>query len=172
MGILMGIYNYIRFDSFLEFGHNYLTHVVDDKINQFGVEWLPQNLFYSFVNLPSFDPTNKLITFHGRGTAFWISSPIYVAALIYFVKSDIPLQGKIAGALSLLGTWIPLLLHESNGWVQFGYRYGVDLVSILVVFFALSYKRLSIWLVSVGLLSVIINVYGVFFYNAYYDFNH
>ncbi len=66
------------------------------------------------------------------------------------------------GAIALVVTWSLLLLHESNGWYEFGYRYSVDLVPILFLLFARTYRRWSPPLTAVAAYSVAMNVYGVF----------
>jgi hypothetical protein len=164
IGLFIALYNYVRFQSFFEFGHNYLPHIINDKIRQFGPEFLKKNLFHSFVNLPRFDQTNQIISFSGVGTAFWLTAPIMILPFFFFLKKDIPLRGKIIGILSLLLTWTGLLMHESNGWFQFGYRYGVDLIALMIYFYAVSYKKLTVWMVIVGTVSVIINIYGAFWF--------
>jgi len=164
LGVFYALYNYARFGAFLEFGHNYLPHIINDKIRQFGPEFLQRNAFHAFLKMPQYDDVNQYMHFSGLGTAFWVVSPYMLLAFFFFFKKDIPIYGKILCGIALSIIWLSLLMHESNGWFQFGYRYGVDLIAILIYFFAVSFKRLTIWMVILGAYSVVINIYGAFWF--------
>jgi hypothetical protein len=76
----------------------------------------------------------------------------------------IPLFEVILSALTILAIWFCLLLYHSNGWYQFGYRFSVDLIPLLLFFFGRTFKKNHLFLIPVCQFSIIINVYGAFWF--------
>ena len=162
MGIFLALYNLARFGSIFEFGHNYLPLHARYKWVQFGFQYLVTNLKRGFISLPFWDRQNHLLNFSGYGTAIWIVAPVLLLGFYFFFKKDIPLMEKIVGALSIFSIWFMLCLHFSNGWYQFGYRFSIDLIPLLIYFCGRSFKKIHLWLIPLGTYSIIINIYGVY----------
>lgn len=163
-GTFLALYNFIRFDSIFEFGHNYLPLTTIQGYPQFGLRYLLRNLKHVFIKLPQWVPSRNLLTFYGEGTAIWMVAPVILLGFYFFFKRDVPLCEKIIGGSSLAAIWLMLLFHVSNGWFQFGYRYGVDLIPLSLYFFGRSFKKLKFWFVPICAFSVIINIYGAFWF--------
>jgi len=163
-GTFLALYNFIRFDSIFEFGHNYLPVTTIQGYPQFGLRYLLRNLKHVFIKLPQWVPSHNLLTFYGEGTAIWMVAPVILLGFYFFFKRDVPLCEKIIGGSSLAAIWLMLLFHVSNGWFQFGYRYGIDLIPLSLYFFGRSFKKLKLWFVPVCVFSVIINIYGAFWF--------
>jgi hypothetical protein len=55
------------------------------------------------------------------------------------------------------------LMHFSQGWVQFGYRFSNDFAPFAMILVSLGIARLGVGFLSVGLvaLSVAVNAWGV-----------
>jgi len=117
------------------------------------LRYVPQNLGVMLTGLPSFLPpcapgAERLpwsaagcswVVPEQRGMSFVLASPAYLLAL--------PALGmlrdrRVAGAL-LATTAIAVanLMHFSQGWVQFGYRFSLDFAPFLLVAVALGTER-------------------------------
>jgi hypothetical protein len=162
--VFLSVYNLIRFDSIIEFGHNYLAEYTLFDAKQFSFEYFSRNLNFTFINLPGWNPKHHLPTFSQMGTAVWLVFPLLPLGIYFFFKSTIPKLEKLVLFISILAIWFMLLLQHSNGWTQFGYRYSIDLVPILIYLLGRAYEKLPNWIVAVCMYGIIINVYGVYYY--------
>ena len=162
MGLFISIYNFIRFESIFEFGHNYLPLTAVYMRAQFGFQYLLTNIYHTFINLPAWSNEYKLLTFSGSGTAFWLVSPILILGAPYFFIKGIEVNEKIFFGCSLVFMWFLLLLHNTNGWYQFGYRYIVDLIPFFIYFCGRYKRKMQYWMVPLAGLSILINIYGVY----------
>ncbi len=163
-GLFYSIYNYIRFDSIFEFGHKYLPWTSDLTHGIFSFNYLLRNLYHVFIKLPEYDTANGIISFHGMGVAVWIVSPIIILSIYYFFKKDIAIYERIFGLFSLILVWGTLLLHASNGWKQFGYRYSIDFVPLVIIFFGKSFNKNNLLITIISIYSIAINLYGAFWF--------
>jgi hypothetical protein len=147
------------------------------------VRYIPQNLGIMLASLPLFplfdDPACSaraitlgpdllldrecpLVRPDPLGMSLLLTSPGYllvVPALLWGWRRRI-----VAGAaLAVLSVAVVDLMHFSQGWVQFGYRFSNDFAPFATILVALGIARLGVGWVSVGLvaLSVVINAWGV-----------
>ncbi len=157
-------YNWFRFDLPLEFGHALLPHSKALPRGIFSVIYLSRNIDHIFLRLPEWDYGRGILSFSLRGTAFWLTAPVWVLAFRFFGASDIPRAERALGGLSLAVHWSILLTHESTGWTQFGYRYGCDLLPFLIFFFGRAYRRGHWSLVVLTTYAVLVNLYGALWY--------
>jgi hypothetical protein len=158
------VYNFARFGSPLEFGHTFLPWSRAAEHGVFNLAYLPRNLFFTFIKLPMWDAERGIWGFSGRGTALWIHSPILLLGFVALASGRLPRIEKALIALALFLHWGGLLLHESNGWVQFGYRYGVDLIPVLVYASGRICRSCPWRLVPLVQYSVLINLYGALWF--------
>jgi hypothetical protein len=163
-GIFYAVYNYIRFDSIFEFGHKYIPWYREQPEQILGLNHLPQNLFYTFVNLPEWIKARNIMGFHGMGTGIWFVAPILLTGFVFFFKKGIGFLEKIVCGVVIAGVWFLLLLHDTNGWFQFGYRFSVDLIPLLLFFFGRTFTKDHWYLVPIGMFSVLVNIYGSFWF--------
>ncbi|MBN2371378.1 MAG: hypothetical protein JXO72_12920 [Vicinamibacteria bacterium] len=162
--VFYAVYNIARFGSPFEFGHTFLPWSRAVEHGVFNLAYLPRNLFHAFAQLPAWDAGREILGFSGRGTAIWIHSPILLLGFGAFLSGRLPRSEKALIALALFLHWGGLLLHESNGWFQFGYRYGVDLIPVLV-YAAGRLCRAYPWpLVPLVQYSVLLNLYGALWF--------
>jgi hypothetical protein len=92
-----------------------------------------------------------------------LTSPAYLLALPVLLRSW--RRRIVAGsALAVLSIALIDLMHFSQGWVQFGYRFSNDFAPFAVVLVTLGIARLGVGAVSLGLvaLSIAINAWGVY----------
>lgn len=163
-------YNFARFGSPLEFGHNYLPEFTRSEHGQFHISYLWPNLkrlLFSPVTLEdgrlSFDIFN--------GFAFYIANPLF---LVLFVRQLIHLRQKRVTAQGLLlaggmaAELLLLCLHKTLGGWQFGARYTCDLLPFALLYLAdRGPEKLSSWELGLGGLAVAFNAYGVMYMYLY-----
>ncbi len=159
-------YNYVRFGNVLEFGHKYLPWSQQLQDGIFSFAYFKRNFYHSFIKLPYINE-NGILTFDLRATAFWINNLIFVWALIAFFNCRMKKISRVAlvGTLSVI--WFFLLMHESNGWTQFGYRYLLDLypITFLALLFRSQISRREEYAVALILVySIAVNLYGIWWY--------
>ncbi|TAJ98906.1 MAG: hypothetical protein EPO36_13850 [Chloroflexota bacterium] len=160
------------------------------------VRYLPQNLGIMFLSTPAILPSHGLDAFGGATEAlcaaensarglFDPACPIAIPraigmsiiltspAFLYLVPAlgRIGRSRLVAGAaLAVVSVAIVNLMHFSQGWVQFGYRFSNDFVVFAVPLVALGMARrggvrlLAGWLVGA---SVAINFWGVTWGNLF-----
>ncbi|HEX7951027.1 MAG TPA: hypothetical protein VF494_11805 [Candidatus Limnocylindrales bacterium] len=101
------------------------------------------------------------------GMSFILTSPAYLLAIpaLGRVRRSRPLAGAIAAVVLIT---VANLMHFSQGWVQFGYRFSLDAAPFALVVVALGWERLvGRWrwgpAVAVVLLvaSIAVNLWGV-----------
>jgi len=169
-GIFYAVYNWVRFGDILEFGHVYLPHSQDLGGKIFSCDYLARNLHHVFLQIPVWNFDLNRVDFDDRGIAIWISSPIILLGLVFFFQKKISVPEKIISGLCLIAIWVPLLLHESNGWLQFGYRYSIDLIPLLLILVGRTLRRNYLWLFPLALYSVLINIYGAVWFYKFSEF--
>jgi len=163
-GIFIGCYNLLRFGSPFDFGHAYLNYESKLPNGVFSFTYLARNLYSAFLRLPVWDKTKNLLIFQGQGNSLLFVSPILFTGIYATFKKRIPLQDKIVLLLTIMTVWLLLLLHHSNGWFQFGYRYSTDLIPLFVMLFGWAFKKIRPWMLALCFYSIAINIYGALWF--------
>jgi hypothetical protein len=166
---LMG-YNYARFGSPLEFGHNYLPEFTRSEHGQFYVGYLWSNLKQELFGYPTIaDGQLQYDIFNGF--AFYLANPLF---LVLFVWQVVNLIQKRVSALGILVTagivleLVLLCLHKTLGGWQWGSRYACDMLPWAVLYLAQKAPRwLSPWELTIGGMAVAFNAYGVMYMYLY-----
>ena len=147
------------------------------------LRYIPQNLGIMLASLPLspllddpacsttsislgpellFDRECPLLQPDPVGMSLLLTSPGYllaIPALVWGWRRRI-----VAGAgLAVLAVAIIDLMHFSQGWVQFGYRFSNDFAPFATVLVALGIARIGVRPLSLGLVaaSIIVNAWGV-----------
>ena len=113
-----------------------------------------------------FDKSCPLAIPEATGTSIILSSPAYLVGLLAFRPlRNLKIDRATAGAtIAVLAIATINLMHFSQGWVQFGYRFSNDFAPFALILVALGASRLGRWwpllAVLVGL-SIVVNFWGV-----------
>jgi hypothetical protein len=97
------------------------------------------------------------------GMSIFLTSPAYLLAVALAAASW--RRRLVCGAaLATIAIAIVNLMHFSQGWVQFGYRFSNDFAPFAVILVALAVERWRSNALTVGLIaaSVLINAWGVY----------
>lgn len=168
----LAAYNYARFDNPLDFGYgrqNVSAAVRGDLARgQFHPYHIPRNLHRLLMGPPrwyepQWAPSVHLPIPDDRGMSIFLTTP----ALFYLVRvrrRDLLVRGCWLAVGLLL---IPILLYYNTGWRQFGYRFSLDFMVPLVILLAVAAGRRVSWpMRGLILLGVLINAWGVVWWNT------
>lgn len=160
----LGWYNQVRFGSPFDFGYRYMRVVDPVLINdlkvygQFHPHFIFRNIYDNFFRLPVWDSVCRLITPDPRGMSIFLVSPI----VLFLFKA----KTRKAWAIGLwISTGIILFIHLlyfNSGAFQFGYRFSLDFMPLVVLLLATAFKdhlnRFALMLLASGF---IVNFIGV-----------
>jgi hypothetical protein len=82
IAIAAGAYNYARFGSPGEFGHNFLDVVQQQQMERYGLfsyHYLERNLAVAFTLLPEIPEKGPFVQVSGHGLAIWVAKDIPIA---------------------------------------------------------------------------------------------
>ena len=165
LGVLTLIYNFVRFESFVDFGYSRIPGVLNEPWYNhgiFSIYYIPQNfleMLYTpwkrIAEYPYIVPT-------GFGGAIWWSSP-FLFFLFRFGARDKILKYS-AWAAILIMTFL-LWIHGNPGGWQFSYRYGMVLLPwMFVILLENSPRKISFFEWVAYFVSIVINAYATYLF--------
>lgn len=182
--VLMGlglVHNVLRFGKALEFGHSYLQTMQADNIQRFGLmnyQYLSRNLSAALTLLPKLLPQPPYVQVSYHGVSLLLTTP----ALLYLLWPErdqaVPEERERARELRWL-LWLAVLpvalaglLYQNTGYIQFGYRFCLDYLLVLVLLLKLGSARAAqTWLFRVlVVLGVAVNLFGAVTFGRMWQF--
>jgi len=167
-GGLLLWHNYARFGAPLEFGHSYLAGGRIERIAEYGLfHWvfLKKNLIAAFALLPLLKVQAPYLTLSMHGMAIQCSSPSLLWALRRArvageggAEQRLELRRLLYLCIALIFT--ALSLYQNTGWVQYSWRFILDLLPALTLVIALNGRALSSWFKAAVLWGVAVNLIG------------
>jgi len=165
-------YNHAKFGGIFETGYDviYEAYLISNNysfyrgafpdaphFNLFDIRNIPLHLYTIFLMPPQFTPDWGVFRPSPYGLSVLITSPAFVYAAL--VRRHDPL--RLFSWLAIGCVSIPLLLHFSQGWVQFGYRFLLDFVPFLLILTAFGFddnaspagRRMQVTLVAVSIVA-------------------
>jgi hypothetical protein len=166
-----------------ELGYWFLNYHADWSIED--LRYVPQNLEIMFLRMPLiapaadiagnayctagqargvFNTTCPLVIPDQVGTSLILSSPAYLLAPLAFVTARARQldRATVGAAIAVVAIAFVNLMHFSQGWVQFGYRFSNDFAPFALILVALGAARIrAVW--PLGLLvgmSIAMNLWG------------
>jgi hypothetical protein len=170
LGVATLLYNYARFNSFLDFGYARIPGVLEEPWYQhgiFSIHAIPGNAYAML-----FEPWQYISKFPyfvpaGFGGSILLSCP-FLVFLFRLGAKDATLKLLAWGAIGIL-TFV-LWLHGNPGGWQISYRYAMELLPwIFLVLLENSPKKVTPLEAILFLVSIAINAYSawVFLYTNY-----
>ncbi len=162
------IYNFVRFDSFFEFGHNYLPEFIRAENGQFSFSYLLPNLWQA-IKLPVSIGKNGVSVALNRFSAntFYAFNPC-IAVFAYIIIKNIIKKHEPYDIL-FFGACIMFVLftcmHRTLGGLQFGARYFIDFIPFMAYY--MSKKKFKVGQVEyiITAFAVILNTCGGMFFS-------
>jgi len=161
VGGLLAWLNWARFGDPLEFGHHHLAFAQSLPHGLMSLHYLPWQFYHAVLKLPRIQDHWPPLEFDMNGTAFWLHNPVLVAALWGLAARRFDPWVRAAAAFAFATIGAGILMYESGGWVQFGFRYVIDLLPAGFVVFAFAFDRLPRLLLAASLVTFALNVYGL-----------
>jgi hypothetical protein len=152
-------YNLARFGSATEFGHTFLDVRQQGQIEQFGLasyHYLARNLAVAFTLLPELVRHPPFVQISGHGLALWVTSPILLT--LVWPRDKNPLHRTLW--LTVAAVAAPSLLYQNSGWVQFGYRFSLDYLVLLVMLLAIGGRPLTRIARTLIIIGIVVNLFG------------
>src|SRR3989304_3575321 len=152
-GVLLLIYNFVRFESFFETGYliNNPTLPVGDPL--FGIRYLRNNFYTYFLKgLQVYILNNKQAVLGGitlniphlvayPSTSFFVVSPVFFYLLKVKIKNKLVKSSLLASIIILLAL---LLFYYSGEDYQLGPRYLLDLLPFAFIMLLFSFRKQNV----------------------------
>jgi hypothetical protein len=171
--LLIAWYNLARFGSPLDFGHSHIPSgetgiVTDEPWFRYGLEsplYLPRHLYAIFLQSFEWRDQFPFLAPSFTGLSLTLSAPfLFWSAAAWRVRHAQPLV--LVAMLSVALVLLPVVMHGSWGFAQFGYRFILDAVPILMLLLGWAYReRASAALVAAVVLGVVVHAYGIYAIN-------
>ncbi|MEK7061024.1 MAG: hypothetical protein AAB931_00705 [Patescibacteria group bacterium] len=162
IGVLISVlYNYLSFGAFYNLGYWLIPNVLNEPWYRFGivsVNYIPTHLIELFTSLPKFIPTFPYVLPSLNVMAIWFTTP----AFLLILKANFNKLLERASLITAIAILFPILIHGSNGFTQFGYRFILDLYPFLLILTASGINNSPKWFVIILIfISILINLWGV-----------
>lgn len=169
LGLLL-VHNQLRFAHPLEFGHSYLAGGSIQRIAWHGLfspRFVPKNLVAAFVLWPRLQPSSPFIVVSRHGMSMLLTTPVLLWLLRPLRRPALHRAAWVAVACVAA----PALLYQNTGYEQFGYRFILDYLPLLMLLLAIGGRRLGAlfwvavaWAVAVNAFgAVVFKRFSVFF---------
>jgi hypothetical protein len=164
VGILWILYNEARWGTWSDIG--YTTWYHQDQVGMptgspFRFEYLPNQLWSFFVQLPTFLPGFPWLRPEFSGVALTWTSPALLLA--FFARK--PVRWVLALWVAAILVAIPNFLYYVNGFAQFGMRHALDFEPFLIVLMMLAVReRVPAWGKVFIAYSVIVGSWGCWYW--------
>jgi len=159
--ILVAGYNLARFGSPFEFGYGLIPGVLDEPWYAQGllsIDYVPRHLHVMFIR--GFDFVEGFPWFRPNwsGASLLLTTPI----LLWLVKARSRTPLIAYGWIAIVLGMIPNVLHGAPGFAQFGYRFILDVLPIMVLMLGWVFReRISVEARAAILIGIAVNAYGV-----------
>lgn len=174
IGLSLMAINYIRFESFSEFGHRYLAAGNISRIKEYGLfnlQFLSKNLTAQFTLLPRFQETYPYVIISKHGMSMLLTTPAFIYLFRPLARTS--RQDKFWWALlwvTVAVVAIPHLLYQNTGYEQFGYRFSLDYMPYLILLLAVGRRPLSRVFKACVLFGIAVNAFGAITFKKFYQF--
>lgn len=166
LGILTLTYNYLRFDSFTDFGYARIPGVLDEPWYQhgiFSIWYIPDQAFQMLFKLWVRKAEFPYLVPDGFSASILWSSP-FILFVFRFGARDKILKYTSWFAVILL-TFLLWMHGNAGGW-QFGYRYAIILLPwFFVILLENSPKKITPLELVAYTISILLNLYATYLFH-------
>lgn len=162
-------YNAARFAEPGNFGHSYLDVRQQAQMEQHGLfDWryLGRNLAVALALVPDFLGRPPYVSISGHGLAIWFTSPFLLYVL--WPRQRGPVHRALLVTLAVVA--LPSLLYQNSGWFQFGMRFSLDYMVLLIALLAVGARPLTRPFKALVVLAIAINLFGAATFGRDYRF--
>jgi hypothetical protein len=166
-----GWFNWARFGSPTEFGHFYLNVRWTDRIQRYGLfnyEFLARNLTAAFALTPKLLPKAPYFQISWHGMSMLLTTPALIYLLWPHRKDTIHTVLWIA----LAPTALLSLLYQNDGWVQFGFRFSIDYLLLLIMLLAVGGRPMTRTMKALIIIGIAVNLFGAITFQRAWQYYH
>lgn len=164
VGILWILYNEARWGTLSDIGYSAWYHLDQAGMptgSPFRLEYLPNQLWSFFAQLPAVLPSFPWLRPEFSGVALTWTSPALLLA--FFARS--PVRWVVALWVAAILVAIPNFLYYVNGFAQFGMRHALDFEPFLVALMMLAVReRVPAWGKALIAYSIVVGVWGCWYW--------
>lgn len=168
---LLLLHNYLRFEKLSEFGHKFLNITWQGRIQRWGLfnyHFMSRNLATALVLMPRILAKAPFVQVSQHGMSLLITSPFLW--LLLRPRRGSPLAPGLW--LTVLAVALPSLLYQNSGFVQFGYRFSLDYMVLLIMLLAVGNARLQTWWKAMVVFAVGVNLFGALTFDRAPEFTY
>lgn len=161
--------NAARFDDPFVFGHEYLQIKWKTRIDTWGLfnfHYMAKNLAVLTASLPWLSDTAPHVKVSLHGLALWFTSP-NLLWLLWPNRLDARMVGLYASALLIA---VLNLCYQNSGWIQFGYRFSLDYMPMLVLLLALGGRKFGPVFALALAFAIAVNTFGALTFDRSWQF--
>lgn len=157
----VALYNVVRFGSPFQFGYSLIPGVLDEPWYEHGIlgwEYIPRHIH--LMTMRGFDLVDTFPWFRPNwtGASVLLTTPVVLWLVKARSRQTLVAYGWIAIALAML----PNVTHGAAGFAQFGYRFIIDVLPLMLLLLAWVFRRgMSVEARAAIVLGVLVNAYGV-----------
>jgi hypothetical protein len=165
LGIFTLTYNYVRFESFTDFGYARIPGVLDEpwyKHGIFSIRYVPEQAYQMLFRLWETRADFPYIAPSAFSSSVLLSSP-FILFVFRFGARDKILKYSAWAAMIVL-TFLLWCHGNAGGW-QFGYRYAMILLPwVFLILLENSPKKITCIEISAYMISFILNLLAVYLF--------
>jgi hypothetical protein len=165
LGVATLIYNYVRFNSFFDFGYARIPGVLEEPWYQhgiFSIHAIPGNAYAMLLEPWQRSPQWPYLVPTGFGGSILLSCP-FLLLLFRFGAHDITLKYLAWCAIGILT--LVLWLHGNPGGWQISYRYAAELLPwMFLIFLESSPKKVTPLELVLFIASIAINAFQTYLF--------
>jgi hypothetical protein len=166
LGVSTLLYNYVRFNSFTDFGYARIPGVLDEPWYNhgiFSIWYIPRQAWEMLIKPWELTNTFPYLVPNGFSSSILLSSPFILFALRTGVRDKALKYCSWAAIIVMTGL---LWMHGNSGGWQFGYRYWmVCLPWLFVILLESSPKKISPLEWAAYIFSLIANLYATWLFH-------
>jgi hypothetical protein len=159
VGALQMLMNHARYHQALEFGHVFLGGPAGRRIQEhglFSLYYLEWNLHALFLRLPVLLERAPYLGYNADGMSIFLTTPLFIR--LFWPRAR-PWMYPVLWAAAVPAL-LPPLFYQNSGYVQFGYRFSLDITPYLVMLLAVGRVPMNRWTKALILLGIAINLAG------------
>lgn len=171
LGAVGAWFNWARFGSPSEFGHFFLNVRWTERIQRYGLfhyAFLSRNLAAAFALTPKLLAKKPYVQVSWHGMSMLLTTP----ALLYLLWPRVRGGSHRALWISVAPIAILSLLYQNDGWVQFGFRFSIDYLFLLMMLLAIGGRPMTRTMKVLIVVGIGVNLFGAITFGRAWQYYH
>ena len=171
LGAVGAWFNWARFGSPSEFGHFFLNVRWTERIQRYGLfhyAFLSRNLAAAFALTPKLLAKKPFVQVSWHGMSMLLTTP----ALLYLLWPRVSGGTHRALWITVAPIAILSLLYQNDGWVQFGFRFSIDYLFLLMMLLAVGGRPMTRTMKVLIVVGIGVNLFGAITFGRAWQYYH